>query len=58
MKIKHSKCHSLPIIKRNCREIKFSVDGNEIPSIREKKALKVSVAATPYYLLIDIVDKT
>ena len=37
MKIKPSKCRSLSIIKGNCKEIKFSVDVNEIPAIREKK---------------------
>ena len=37
MKIKPSKCRSLSIIKGNCREIKFSVDGNEIPTINKKK---------------------
>ena len=57
MKIKPFKCCSLSIIKGNCREIKFSVDGNEIPTIR-KKALRVSVAATPYHLLVDIVGRT
>ena len=36
MKIKPLKCRSLSIIKENYREIKFSVDGNEIPTIREK----------------------
>ena len=36
IKIKPSKCRSLLIIKGNCREIKFSVYGNEIPIIREK----------------------
>ena len=36
MKIKPSKCRSLTMIKRKCREIKFSVDGNEIPTICEK----------------------
>ena len=45
------------MIKGNCREIKFSVDENEIPTIC-KKALRASVAATPYHLLIDIVGRT
>ena len=36
MKIKPSKCQSLSLLKGNCKEIKFSVDGNEIPMIREK----------------------
>ena len=36
MKIKLSKCYSLSILKGNCREIKFSVDGNEIPTICNK----------------------
>ena len=45
------------IYKGNCREINFSFDGNEIPTIH-KKVLSVSVAATPYHLLIDIVGRT
>ena len=36
MKIKPSKCQSLSLLKGNCKEIKFSVSGNEIPTIREK----------------------
>ena len=36
MKIKPSKCCSLSIIKGNCRDIKFFVDGNEFPTILEK----------------------
>ena len=36
MKIKPSKCWSLSLLKGNCKEIKFSVSGNEIPMIREK----------------------
>ena len=36
MKIKPSKCRSLSLLKGNCKEIKFSVSGNEIPTIREK----------------------
>ena len=37
MKIKLSRCRSLSIIKGDCREIIFSVDGNEIPAICKKK---------------------
>ena len=37
MKIKPSKCQSLSRLKENCKEIKFSVDRNKIPTIREKK---------------------
>ena len=36
MKIKPSKCQSLSLLKGNCKEIKFSVDGNEIPTICKK----------------------
>ena len=36
MKIKPSKCRSFSLLKGNCKEIKFSVSGNEIPTIREK----------------------
>ena len=36
MKIKLSKCRGLSLLKGNCKEIKFSVSGNEIPTIREK----------------------
>ena len=36
IKIKHTKCRSLSLLKGNCKEIKFSVSGNEIPTIREK----------------------
>ena len=36
MKIKPSKCRSLSLLKGNCKEIKFSVSWNEIPTIREK----------------------
>ena len=36
MKIKPSKCRSLLLLKGNCKEIKLSVSGNEIPTIREK----------------------
>ena len=36
MKIKPSKCRSLSLLKGNCKEIKFSISGNEIPTIREK----------------------
>ena len=36
MKIKPSKCCCLSIIKGNCREIKFSIDGNKIPTVHKK----------------------
>ena len=36
MKIKPSKWRSLSLLKGNCKEMKFSVSGNEIPTIREK----------------------
>ena len=36
VKIKPSKCRSLSLLKGNCKEIKFSVSGNEIPTILEK----------------------
>ena len=36
MKIKLLRCRSLSLLKGNCKEIKFSVDGNEIPTICEK----------------------
>ena len=36
MKIKLSKSRSLSIIKGKCQEIKFAVDNNVIPIIREK----------------------
>jgi len=36
MKIKPSKCRSLSIMKGICKEVRFFVDGNEIPTIREK----------------------
>ena len=36
MIIKPSKCRSLSLLKGNCKEIKFSVSGNEIPTIRKK----------------------
>ena len=44
MKIKPSKCRSLSLLQGNCEEIKFSVDGNEIPTIRERiiKSLRCS----------------
>ena len=57
MKIKPSKCRSLSLLRGNCKEIKFSVSGNEIPW-SAKKALRISVAATPYHLLIDIGGRT
>ena len=37
MKIKPSKCRSLLLLKGNCKEKKFSVRGNEILTIHEKK---------------------
>ena len=36
MKIKPSKSRSLSIIKGKCQEIKFAIDNNVIPTIREK----------------------
>ena len=36
MKIKPSKSRSPSIIKRKCQEIKFAIDNNVIPTIREK----------------------
>ena len=42
MKIKPSKCHSLSIIKGNYREIKFSIDGNKIPTICERSVKSLS----------------
>ena len=42
MKIRPSKCCSLSIIKGNCREIKYYVDGNEIPTIHEKSSKSLS----------------
>ena len=36
MKIKPSKCRSLSLLKGNCKEIKFSVSENKIPTICEK----------------------
>ena len=36
MKIKHTKRRSLSLLKGNIKEIKFSVSGNEIPTISEK----------------------
>ena len=36
MKIKHSKCRSLSLLKGNFKEIKFSVSGNKILMIRKK----------------------
>ena len=56
MNIKPSKCRSLSIIKRRCQEIKFAIDDNVIPTIR-KKALKASVDAIPFHLLIVIGGK-
>ena len=40
MKIKPSKCQSLLLLKGNCKEIKFSVNGSKIPTICEKKSVK------------------
>ena len=40
MKIKPSKYRSLSLLKGTCKEIKFSVNGNEIPTICEKKSVK------------------
>ena len=57
MNIKSSKSRSLSIIKRRCQEIKFAIDNNLIPTIREKKRKKASVAAIPFHLLIVIGDK-
>ena len=45
MKIKPSKCQSLSLLKENCKEIKFSVDGNEIPTIC-KKALSLGCCSS------------
>ena len=42
MKIKLSKCQSFSLLKGNCKEIKFSVDGNEIPTIRKKNVKSLS----------------
>ena len=36
MKIKPSKCQSLSLLKGNCKEIKFSINENEIHTVREK----------------------
>ena len=46
MKIKPSKCRSLSIIKGNCREVKFSVDGNQIPTIHEKSVKSLSLCCS------------
>ena len=43
MKIKPTRCRSLPIIKGNCREIKLSIDGNEIPTIHDKSVKRLSL---------------
>ena len=58
MKIKPSKCRSLLLLKGNCKEIKFFYQWKRNPYDPRKKALRVSVAATPYHLLIDIVGRT
>ena len=42
MKIKPSKWRSLSLLKGNCKEIKFSVDGNEISTICEKRVKSLS----------------
>ena len=42
MKIKPSKYRSLSLLKGNSKEIKFSVSGNEIPTIREKRVKSLS----------------
>ena len=42
MKIKPSKCRCLSWLKGNCKEIKFSVSGNEIPTIHEKSIKSLS----------------
>ena len=42
MKIKPSKCRSLSLLKGNCKEIKFSVSRNKIPTIREKSVKSLS----------------
>ena len=55
MKIKPSKCQSLSFLKGNCKEIVFC-QWKWNPSA--KKALRVSVAATPYHLLINIAGRT
>ena len=57
IKMKLPKCQCLSIIKGNCKEIKFPVDGNENPK-SEKKVLKALVTATSYHILIDIVGRT
>ena len=41
MKIKPSKSCSLSIMKGRCQEIKFAIDDNEIPIIRDKSLLIV-----------------
>ena len=42
MKIKPSKCQSLSLLKGNCKEIKFSVSGNKIPTIHKKSVKSLS----------------
>ena len=42
MKIKPSKSRSLSLLNGNCKEIKFSVDGDEIPTICEKSVNSLS----------------
>ena len=59
MKIKPSKGQSLLLLKGNCKKKKQSFLSVETKSLRSvKKALRVSVAATPYHLLIDIAGRT
>ena len=52
MKIKPSKCQSLSLLKGNCKEIKFSVNGNEIPTIREK-----SIKSLGHYYSLPVTDR-
>ena len=52
MKIKPSKCRGLSLLKGNCKEIKFSVSGNEIPTIREK-----SVKSLGRYYSLPLTDR-
>ena len=56
MKIKPSKFRSLSLLKGNCEEIKFSVSGNEITTIREKSVK--SLGRCHSLPLIDIVGRT
>ena len=58
MKIKSSKCWSLSLLKGNCKEIKFSVSGNEIATIREKSVKSLgrsySLSLTGWHLWQDL----